>query len=99
MEDRDLPRRIQDRPAPELRNRRASNAARGEIRGWHRGISQGVRYPVMMSLGEISDRFEIQRLMALYSNAIDLRDFDRLDIVFTPDAYIDYRAMGGIDGR
>ena len=27
------------------------------------------------------------------------REFDRLDEVFTPDAYIDYRAMGGIDGR
>ena len=53
----------------------------------------------MMSLGEISDRLEIQQLMTTYSNAIDRRDFDRLDIVFTPDAYIDYRAMGGIDGR
>ena len=53
----------------------------------------------MMSLGEISDRLEIQQLMTTYSNAIDRRDFDRLDSVFTPDAYIDYRAMGGIDGR
>ena len=53
----------------------------------------------MMSLGEISDRLEIQQLMTTYSNAIDRRDFDRLDTVFTPDAYIDYRAMGGIDGR
>jgi SnoaL-like domain len=53
----------------------------------------------MMSLGEISDRLEIQQLMTIYSNAIDRRDFDRLDTVFTPDAYIDYRAMGGIDGR
>jgi hypothetical protein len=33
-----------------------------------------------------------------YSTAIDQGDFDRLDQVFTPDAYIDYRAMGGIDG-
>ena len=53
----------------------------------------------MMSLGEISDRLEIQQLMTTYSNAIDRRDFDWLDTVFTPDAYIDYRAMGGIDGR
>ena len=52
----------------------------------------------MMSLSEISDRLEIQQLMTAYSNAIDRRDFDRLDTVFTPDAYIDYRAMGGIDG-
>lgn len=53
----------------------------------------------MLSLQEISDRLEIQQLITAYSNAIDARDFDRLDQVFTPDAYIDYRAMGGIDGR
>jgi hypothetical protein len=53
----------------------------------------------MLSLQELSDRFEIQELMSRYSNAIDSRDFDRLDSVFTPDAYIDYRALGGIDGR
>src|SRR5262249_54326228 len=52
----------------------------------------------MLSLQEISDRLEIQELMIRYSNAIDSRDFGRLDAVFTPDAYIDYRALGGIDG-
>jgi hypothetical protein len=53
----------------------------------------------MLSLEEISDRFEIQQLLIDYSTAIDQRQFDDLDRVFTPDAYIDYRAMGGIDGR
>ena len=53
----------------------------------------------MLDLQEISDRLEIQQLMINYSTAIDERDFDKLDQVFTPDAYIDYRAMGGIDGR
>jgi hypothetical protein len=53
----------------------------------------------MLSLEEISDRFEIQQLLIDYSTAIDSRRFDDLDRVFTPDAYIDYRAMGGIDGR
>jgi SnoaL-like domain len=53
----------------------------------------------MLSLEEISDRFEIQQLLIDYSTAIDTRRFDGLDLVFTPDAYIDYRAMGGIDGR
>ncbi len=53
----------------------------------------------MLSLQEISDRMEIQILMNTYSNAIDAREFDRLDEVFTPDAYIDYRAMGGIFGH
>ena len=52
----------------------------------------------MLSLEEISDRFEIQQLLIDYSTAIDKRRFDDLDLVFTPDAYIDYRAMGGIDG-
>jgi hypothetical protein len=52
----------------------------------------------MLSLQEISDRLEIQQLMSSYSNAIDARDWDRLARVFTPDAYIDYRALGGIDG-
>ncbi|MDR3419554.1 MAG: nuclear transport factor 2 family protein [Nevskia sp.] len=53
----------------------------------------------MLSLQEISDRLEIQQLFVDYSTAIDRKDFDALDRVFTPDAYIDYRAMGGIDGR
>jgi hypothetical protein len=53
----------------------------------------------MLSLEEISDRLEIQQLLVDYSTAIDNRHFDDLDAVFTPDAYIDYRAMGGVDGR
>ena len=53
----------------------------------------------MLSLAEISDRFEIQQLLIDYSTAIDQRRFDDLDRVFTPGAYIDYRAMGGIDGH
>lgn len=53
----------------------------------------------MLNLDEIADRMEIQQLMTAYSMAIDQRAWDRLDDVFTPDAYIDYRAMGGIDGR
>jgi hypothetical protein len=53
----------------------------------------------MLSLAEISDRLEIQQLLIDYSSAIDRRQFDDLDRVFTPDAYIDYRAMGGIDGQ
>jgi hypothetical protein len=53
----------------------------------------------MLSLEEISDRLEIQQLLVDYSTAIDNRRFDDLDAVFTADAYIDYRAMGGIDGQ
>jgi hypothetical protein len=53
----------------------------------------------MMNLQQISDRLEIQQLLVDYCNAIDRRDYDRLDEIFTSDAYIDYRALGGIDGR
>jgi len=53
----------------------------------------------MLSVQEISDRLEIQQLLVDYSTAIDQRRFDDLDNVFTKDAYIDYRALGGIDGR
>jgi ketosteroid isomerase-like protein len=52
----------------------------------------------MLSLQEISDRLEIQDLLARYSHAIDRRDWDALDRIFTPDASIDYTAMGGARG-
>jgi len=51
-----------------------------------------------MDLQEISDRLEIQDLLARYSNAIDTMEFDRLDDLFTDDADIDYTSMGGIRG-
>lgn len=53
----------------------------------------------MLSIQEISDRLEIQQLLIDYSTAIDGRNFDALDAVFAPDAYIDYRESGGIDGQ
>jgi len=46
-----------------------------------------------------SDILEIQGLLAAYVFAIDDRDFDRLDSVFTPDAEIDYTATGGVRGN
>ena len=54
---------------------------------------------MVLSLQEISDRLEIQQLLVDYSTALDQRRFDDLDAVFTPDADIDYRVTGGIDGR
>ena len=51
-----------------------------------------------LSLQEISDRLEIQELIARYSYALDSRDFDALDDLFTPDAILDYRATGAIRG-
>ncbi|MCX7284955.1 MAG: nuclear transport factor 2 family protein [Novosphingobium sp.] len=52
----------------------------------------------MLSLQEMSDRLEIQDLFARYSFAIDERDWDALDTIFTPDARIDYTETGGAKG-
>ena len=41
---------------------------------------------------QLSDRLEIEDLIAEYADAIDMQAFDRLDHVFTPDAHIDYSA-------
>lgn len=51
-----------------------------------------------MTLQEISDRLEIQELFVDYSQAIDRRNWDALDAVFTPDAFIDYSSTGGSSG-
>jgi hypothetical protein len=61
--------------------------------------SAGVFNLEIMDLAEISDRMEIQQLVVDYATAIDQKRFDDLDEIFTPDAYIDYRAMGGVDGH
>lgn len=50
----------------------------------------------MSALRALSDRAEIRALIVRYSNALDARRFEWLDEVFTHDAWIDYRATGGI---
>ncbi|MDJ0343008.1 nuclear transport factor 2 family protein [Streptomyces sp. H10-C2] len=52
----------------------------------------------MLSLAEISDRLEIQDLMVDYCHAVDTRQWDLLDAVFTAGAVIDYTATGGPRG-
>jgi hypothetical protein len=52
----------------------------------------------VLSLQQISDRLEIQDVLARYSDAIDSRRWDDLDALFTDDADIDYTSMGGIRG-
>lgn len=47
-----------------------------------------------MDLQEVSDRLEIQDLIARYCHAIDRQALDELDSIFTPDALIDYTAFG-----
>ena len=52
----------------------------------------------MLSQQEMSDRFEIQDLLNAYCHAIDRRDWDALDDMFTEDAVIDYSDVGGARG-
>lgn len=52
----------------------------------------------MLPLQEISDRLEIQDLLARYCEAIDTKTFDALDGLFTKDAIIDYTEAGGERG-
>lgn len=52
----------------------------------------------MLTMQEISDRLEIQDLFTRYCYAIDDRDWDALNAMFTPDARIDYTATGGAAG-
>ena len=44
----------------------------------------------------LADRLEIDDLLTAYTIAVDTGDWDRLDEVFTSDAWIDYTASGGI---
>lgn len=53
----------------------------------------------MLTLEQISDEVELRKLVITYANAIDTRQFGILDRVFTPDADIDYSAMGGMNGK
>ena len=48
---------------------------------------------------EVSDHVEIQSLFTRYCTAIDSKQYNVLDTVFTPDAFIDYTSAGGISGR
>jgi hypothetical protein len=53
----------------------------------------------MQSLQELSDRWEINQRMIDYATAVDTLQIELLDRVFTPDAYIDYRACGMFEGH
>ncbi len=50
------------------------------------------------TLRTLADRAELQDLLVRYATAIDTRRWDGLDDVFLPDARLDYRSAGGIEG-
>ncbi|MCF2533554.1 nuclear transport factor 2 family protein [Yinghuangia soli] len=49
-------------------------------------------------LRQLLDRRELDDLLVRYATALDTRDFDLLDQVFTADAAIDYSSAGGPKG-
>ena len=53
----------------------------------------------MLSLQELSDRFEIQDLIYRYAELVDSKQFDGLKDIFTADAHVDYSAFGGSVGN
>ena len=46
-----------------------------------------------MDLTEISDRLEIEKLVTDYANAVDDRNFEKFNELFTTDAFIDYLSL------
>jgi 3-phenylpropionate/cinnamic acid dioxygenase small subunit len=46
----------------------------------------------------LADRLEIDDLLTRYAVALDTKQWDLLDTVFTPDATVDYRSAGGAHG-
>ena len=55
--------------------------------------------PQPISPAEVADRMAILDLLHRYCRAIDTKDWDLLDQVFTPEAWIDYTSSGGTKGR
>ena len=50
------------------------------------------------ALQDVQDRFEIQDVLFLYADMVDRRQWEKMDEVFAPDATLDYRSSGGIEG-
>ena len=44
---------------------------------------------------EVADRLAIRETLGWYMRAMRTKDLDQMDDVFTPDAFIDYSAIGG----
>lgn len=51
-----------------------------------------------LTTAELADRLEIDDLLTRYAVAIDTKDWGLLATCFTPDAHIDYSAVGGAKG-
>ncbi|WP_018638057.1 nuclear transport factor 2 family protein [Parafrankia elaeagni] len=45
-----------------------------------------------MDLQEVADRIEINEVLARYARGVDTKDWELWETVFTPDAFLDFRA-------
>ena len=52
-----------------------------------------------MDIAEISDRMELEKLVTDYATAVDTKNFQDFNNLFTTDAHIDYTAVGCIAGN
>jgi 3-phenylpropionate/cinnamic acid dioxygenase small subunit len=52
-----------------------------------------------MDLQAVSDKLDIQELLARYARGVDRRDWELWRSVFTPDAVVDYSSAGATVGR
>jgi 3-phenylpropionate/cinnamic acid dioxygenase small subunit len=52
-----------------------------------------------MTMQDVVDRIEIDDLLTRYATAVDTQDWNLYASCFTPDAFIDYTAAGGIKGH
>lgn len=51
-----------------------------------------------VKLQEVSDKLEINELLARYCHALDQKDWAAFREVFAPDAHLDFSAFGGPQG-
>lgn len=51
-----------------------------------------------MDLQALSDKLEIQELLARYAHGVDAKDWELWKTVFTPDATLDYSSAGAVVG-
>ncbi len=51
-----------------------------------------------LDLQQINDRIEIEELLARYSRALDYRNFEELEAIFTADALFDAGGLGSPSG-
>lgn len=51
-----------------------------------------------MTLQDISDKLEINELLARYCHALDQKNWEAFQAIFLPDAILDFTAFGGPKG-